>query len=202
MVWTTILVLVLAAATAAAATVTPEVHIAATAAASLILASAAIWENRRLAGAGSSKNGLSAATSRHMGSAWAWAGLSLFAIYAFAVATWPEWWQFCLAFVALALICLIFALMTKRDEAAGREDWAMLTLARRLTMVQLVGMVVAMAGLIIDGKMTRFLHIRKGWEDWAANNIFFFGALALALISANALWTSRDMKKPDAPSIS
>ena len=47
---------------------------------------------------------------------------------------------------------------------------------------------VVMVGLLIDGKMTRFLVPRHG--DWAANNIFFFGALALAVISAYALKTS------------
>ncbi len=45
-----------------------------------------------------------------------------------------------------------------------------------------------MIGLIIDGKMTRFLVPRHG--DWAANNIFFGGALALAVISAYALKAS------------
>lgn len=199
MVWTSARVLILAAATVAAVTATAEAHIAVSAVASLVLALAAILENRRLVSAGASKNRLSAATARHMGSVWAWGGLSLFVMYAFGFVVWPEWWQFCLAFAALALVCLGFAVMTGRDEAAGREDWAMLTLARRLTMAQLAGMIVAMAGLVVDGKMTRFLDIRKGWEDWAANNVFFFGALALALISANALWTSRGIKRPDAP---
>ena len=53
----------------------------------------------------------------------------------------------------------------------------------------LAGMVVTMLGLIIDGKMTRFLDPRHG--DWAANNFFFFGAMALAAISLNALLASR-----------
>jgi hypothetical protein len=43
---------------------------------------------------------------------------------------------------------------------------------------------------VIDGKMWRFASEagrRDGWQDWAANNFFFFGALALACIAANAL---------------
>ena len=46
-----------------------------------------------------------------------------------------------------------------------------------------------MLGLIVDGKMTRFLNPKYG--DWAANNIFFFGALASPAISLNALLASR-----------
>jgi hypothetical protein len=61
--------------------------------------------------------------------------------------------------------------------------------------VQLVGAVAAMAGLILDGKLP-FLpglpsliegHYRVGAKDWAANDVFFFGAAALAIISAVAL---------------
>ena len=42
---------------------------------------------------------------------------------------------------------------------------------------QVAGMVIVMVGLLVDGKMTRFAKARPGWEDWAANNIFFFGAM-------------------------
>lgn len=194
MIWTIVLVLALAAVAVGTAALSPEIHIAASAACALILASAAIWDNRRLMAATATKNAVSAATARHMASVWAWGGLALFAIYALGIATWREWWQFALAFLALALLCAVFAWMIARDEAAGREDWTMLTLARRLTQFQVAGTVVAMIGLVVDGKMHRFLNIKKGWEDWAANNLFFFGALALFLISVNALWTSRDMK--------
>ena len=61
----------------------------------------------------------------------------------------------------------------------------MLRIARYLAIVQLAGMVITMLGLIIDGKMVRFLTPR--FTDWTANNIFFFGALGIAVISAYAL---------------
>jgi hypothetical protein len=38
---------------------------------------------------------------------------------------------------------------------------------------------------LIDGKMVRYQTPR--FTDWAANNVFFFGAMALAAISFNAL---------------
>jgi hypothetical protein len=43
-------------------------------------------------------------------------------------------------------------------------------------------------GLIVDGKMTRFKTPR--FTDWAANNIFFCGAFAVAVICAYALKTT------------
>ena len=59
----------------------------------------------------------------------------------------------------------------------------MLKLARYLTVGQLVGMIVAMIGLVLDDKMPR----GPDKPDWAASTIFFFGAAALAVISVNAL---------------
>jgi hypothetical protein len=74
--------------------------------------------------------------------------------------------------------------MMSRDAAAGRQDDTLLTIARYLTIAQLAGMIIAVVGMIVDHKMPR--DFRE--PDWAANAIFFFGALALAIISANALW--------------
>jgi hypothetical protein len=74
--------------------------------------------------------------------------------------------------------------MMSKDAAAGRQDDAILNIARYLTIGQLAGMVIAMVGMIIDDKMPR----DPSEPDWAANAIFFFGAAALAAISMNALW--------------
>jgi hypothetical protein len=60
-------------------------------------------------------------------------------------------------------------------------------------------MVVVMIGLAVDGKLMRFAKARPGWEDWAANNIFFFGAMALAAIGAHALLASRQHRLSQAP---
>ena len=100
------------------------------------------------------------------------------------VLNWREWWQYVLAAVAAAALCLYFASMMAKDAETGRRDEAMLNLARYLTIGQLAGMVIAMVGMIIDDKMPR----DPGEPDWAANAIFFFGAAALAAISLNALW--------------
>jgi drug/metabolite transporter (DMT)-like permease len=117
-----------------------------------------------------------------MGIVWTWAALSLLLTYLF-ILSWGEWWQYVLGAGAIAALCFAFAAMMARDARAGREDATMLKLARYLTLGQLAGMIIAMIGLIIDDKMPR----DPQEPDWAASAIFFFGAAALAAISANAL---------------
>lgn len=190
---TIVLLVTAVVATVAAAFSLAGHHVAASALAGLMLATAAISENRQLMAGGATKNVVSAATARHLGSVWAWAGLSLFFLNALGFVDWPAWWLYCLVFTGLAVVCLVFGSRTTRDLAAGREDWAMLTLARRLTQLQLVGMIAALAVLITSGEAGCMIDPRQGCENWAAKNLFLFGEIALALISANALWTSRHM---------
>ena len=55
-----------------------------------------------------------------------------------------------------------------------------------------------MIGLLQQGKMSRFFSEagqRPGSEDWAASNIFFFGALAMAAVAWNALTVLRQIKR-------
>jgi hypothetical protein len=73
----------------------------------------------------------------------------------------------------------------------------MLKLARIVAIVHLAAMVITVVGLIVDGKMVRFLNPRH--QDWAAQNIFFFGAIALAAISWHTLATIKHTDGTDAP---
>lgn len=120
---------------------------------------------------------------------WLWGGLSCAIIYA-SFLTWREWWQFALAFTAVGAISYGFAHLMAKDAAAGKDDATMLKLARNLAWLQLVGMIVTMAGLMIDPDK-RFLSVKEGWEDWAANSIFFCGAAALFVLSLHALIKDR-----------
>jgi hypothetical protein len=56
-------------------------------------------------------------------------------------------------------------------------------------MAQFAGTLVAIVGLLLDPDK-QFLN--KGRLDWAAQTIFFFGAIALAMISAAALTYTRN----------
>ena len=80
--------------------------------------------------------------------------------------------------------------MLARDGAAGRQDEAMLKVARTHDGATR-GMLLTMLGPHRRRQDDRFLNPKYG--DWAANNIFF-GALALAAISLNALLASRSRK--------
>jgi hypothetical protein len=172
-----------AAVTVAAAKSGQDGHMAVTAVVCLIFTLLAVWERRRAVAAGGGEPALASTTANSMALVWAWAALSMLFTYRF-VLSWHEWWQYVLAGSAVAGLCLYFASMMSKDATAGRQDDTLLSIARYLTIGQLVGMAIAMIGMIIDEKMPR----DPSEPDWAANAIFFFGAAALAAISANALW--------------
>jgi hypothetical protein len=171
-----------AAVVFSAASGRPELHMGLAALACLAFALLAIWERHRLAASGAREAALASSTAGFMALVWAWAALSLLITYVF-VLSWIEWWQYVLGAGAVAALCLFFGGMLSRDAAAGREDQTLLKLARYLTVGQLAGMIIAMVGLVLDGKMPR----NPEKPDWAASSIFFFGAASLAIISLNAL---------------
>jgi FtsH-binding integral membrane protein len=157
-------------------------HMAIAATISIIFAMRAIRECRAMLGAGAAPPDVAGNTARSMGMVWAWGALMLVITYGTGVLAWKEWWPFFVAFTVAGGLCLCLAVAVKKS--ATIERWA-----RYLALSQLVGMTVVMLGLLIDGKMVRFLNPRH--TDWAANNIFFFGALALAAISGYALKANR-----------
>ncbi len=165
----------------------PVLHMSICAVMSLSLAVVAIRENTRLRASGAGRNTISASTARHMGLVWIWGSLGLLVTYLF-ILSWHEWWQFFLCLAAAGVLCLFLAATIDNDAASGKEDETILTLARYLAWGQLAGMVIAMIGLVLDTDK-RFLDTTR--EDWAANSIFFFGALAIAVITAHALVNDR-----------
>ena len=170
------------------------IHTVAAALISLSMAAMAVTENRQQRKAGASENVVAASTARYMGLVWVWGALSLFTTYYF-ILSWKEWLVFTGAFAVIGALCLFFAATLDRDEAAGRTDETLQKLAKYLSIGQLFGMVIVMLGLIIDGKFPVTAEGNPGWQDWAANNIFFFGALSVALITANALYTKHQREK-------
>lgn len=144
---------------------------------SFIIAVLAVRENERRIDDRGKILDLAATNARAMGSIWAWGVAVLVGTYGTGVLTWGEWWHFALAFGAAGILCLVFAnllLRAKTDELSAER---ILRLSRLLALVQLIGMVVVMIGLLVDGKMD-FEE-----RDWAGNNVFFFGAASLAVIS-------------------
>jgi len=167
------------------------VHMAVTAAVCLSLALMAAREIRAAVIAGEPQSAIAAKSARFMGLVWTWGALALVITYATGILSWKEWWQFFLAFFVAAGFSLFFSALLNKDARTGTQNDTILRVGRILAYVQFFGMLAVMIGLIIDNKMPPNLKARSGWEDWAANHIFCFGALALAVISAYAIRVQR-----------
>lgn len=187
-IWMTTLTICLAAIILSAAAGLPIIHTTVAALISLTIAAMAVVENWHQRKAGVSENIVAGSTARYMGLVWAWGALGLFATYNF-ILVWREWLFFTVGFAVIGIVCLLFAAALDRDEKAGRQDATMLNLAKYLSIGQLIGMAIAMIGLVLDGKFPVTVTKNFANQDWAANNMFFFGALGIAIITANALYT-------------
>jgi hypothetical protein len=148
-------------------------------------AAAFFRQNNALRASGASQSATAAVTARFVGYVWTWGALVLLTTYATGILVWREWLHFSVGSIVLAGLSLLLASMLQKDADAGRDDPAMLKLANVCAIALLVGMIITIVGFLIDGKMVRFLNPR--FTDWAANNVFFFGAIALAAISGYAI---------------
>jgi hypothetical protein len=157
-----------------AALLDPKFHIAACAIVALAITLLAVRDHQQLINDGAPTSAKAGSTARYLGLVWAWGALSILAIYLFVLEkVWPEWWQFSIA----------FSTMLDRDRAAGRSDPILVKVGRILVQVQVAGMAVGIISLFVDHKFPRDVT----HADWAGNNILFFGALAIAAISLDAL---------------
>lgn len=162
----------------------PLLHMAASGIVSLVFAVIAIREHNALTAAGAPQSTIGSSTARYIGLVWAWGALGIFVTYAFILQQrWPEWWHFFLGFAIAAVASIVFSNMLDRDTEAGRVDESILKIGRTLIKVQLAGVIIAVISMFIDGKFPR----AASYPDWAGCNIFFFGAIAIAAISINAL---------------
>lgn len=186
--WMIALTLSICAIILTAAVSDPLLHMAASGVVSLVFAIIAIREQNALVASGAPQSAVGSSTARNMGLVWAWGGLGIFVTYAFILQQhWPEWWQFVLGFAIAAVASIVFSNMLDRDTAAGRVDDSILKVGRSLVILQLVGVAIAVISMFVDGKFPR----AASYPDWAGCNIFFFGAIAIAAISINALRTAK-----------
>jgi len=174
-------------------------HMAIAALISILVALASFKETRdAMAGGGGRPELALGVPLRHMGLVWTWGAIGLLFTYAFNILSWREWWQFFIAFFILAGLSLFLSAILRRESESGLSDPMLVKIARGFSIFILVAMLITMVGLLVDGKMWRFTTVagvRRGSQDWAANNIFFFGAMALAAISWNAIkLTGRELK--------
>ncbi|MEO0797633.1 MAG: hypothetical protein AAFY53_00340 [Pseudomonadota bacterium] len=171
-------------------------HMALSAVMGLVFCLMASREVRSVGGSGRNRDAaVSGVLSQYMGMVWAWGALALAVTYGTGVVSWKEWPGFFVAFAALAAVSFFISqrLLAASEQAA--PDDRLLKVSRYLGMGLLAGTIITMLGLIIDGKMVRFLETQKApWQDWAANNYFFFGAAALAILSAYGLFAVKPQK--------
>ena len=141
--------------------------------------------NAALRQSGARQSAVAAMTARYVSYVWTWAALCLLTTYATGVAVWREWLVFTIAAMVIAGLAMVFASILQRDADKGRDDATLLKLAHIMAVVLLAGMIAAVIGMLVDGKMVRMFTPRFG--DWPANNVFFFGAIAMAAITGFAL---------------
>lgn len=167
----------------------PMLHLAIAAVITLGIAFVAILENKNLRDSGAAKPLVAAATARNMGFIYIWGAIVIAITYS-SLLYWHEWWHWFIGFALVGTICIFYANALTRDAQAGRQDDTLLNIGNKLTWVQLIGMLIAMVGMLVDGKLTRFVNPKL--MDWAAQNTFFAGAMGLAVISAYALWAGKN----------
>jgi hypothetical protein len=184
--------LVFSAAGKAATPGLAYVHFAVAAVATAAYAIMAIRTADGLRAANATAVTLAASNAYHLAHIWLWGALGIAFTYGSGILSWREWFSFFLAFCVAAGLSLFFSSTLSKDATAGKVDATLLQIAHYLTIGQLVGMGLVVVGLIVDGKMTRFKTPR--FTDWAANNIFFCGAVAVAVVCAYALKTMPRVK--------
>jgi len=167
----------------------PLIHLSLGVLVCLGVAFVAILENQKLRQDGASKTEIASSTARHMGFIYVWAA-AIIAITYLTLLSWHEWWHWFAGLALVGVACVFYSNTLTRDVTEGRVDETMLALGNKLTWIQLVGMLIAIIGMLVDGKLTRYQNPQM--MDWAAQNTFFVGAIGLAVLSAYALWASRN----------
>lgn len=118
---------------------------------------------------------------------YAWGGLSMLGVYRLTPLHWQHGWQYGSAMLLIAAALTAFAYwisLTQHDAASG-------TLHRMIALALLHGLSAlgALAWLVLSGKLA------TPKADWAANNIFVAGGLAVAAISFLAVRTDTALRK-------
>ncbi|MCB1511627.1 MAG: hypothetical protein KDJ36_12060 [Hyphomicrobiaceae bacterium] len=163
------------------------VHMSVAALVSIVFALISVRDTRQLITEGAPRNAVYASTIRFMGLLWTWGALALVITYGTGILDWPNWMPFFVAFFVAAGLCMFISSTLRRDLDRGEADDRILQLGGYLTAVQLIGMVAAVVAISMSGGAT--IGAIKT-DTWAANQVFLFGALALAAISAYTLKAS------------
>ena len=169
----------------------PILHLSVSILICLGIAFIAIVEQRQLRAASATESKIAAASARNMGFIYIW-GAIVIAITYTTLFSWHEWWHWFIGFALVGTACIFFSNVLRRDASEGTQDETMLSIGNKLTWAQLVGMLIAIVGMLVDGKLQRYVNPKA--MDWAAQNTFFSGAIGLAVLSAFVLWAAREAR--------
>lgn len=112
---------------------------------------------------------------------YAWGSLALFAIYVGTPLRWQHGWQYAIVMALIAAGHVIYIRHLSSTSDAGPATRRAVALAA----LQGAGAITALAWLVASGK----LATTKG--DWAANQVFLAGGVAVASLSAIIVITHR-----------
>ena len=141
------------------------------------------WVPRGQAPVGDATTIVALRNSTLLGIAYMWGGLTMFAVYRLAGLRWQHGWQYALGMGALAALVMLYVWFLERPDSRLRSP-AALAIAAQFTVIQAVGSLIGLGFLVGSGKIAS----AKG--DWAANQIFVAGGLAIAVLSALAVYTT------------
>ena len=165
--------------------------------AAAVIAVLAVVQLRQLDQESAPRARIASIAARNVSFVWIFGAMVLFLVYGFAL-KWREWLIFGFAMMIVGALTYGLAMMFAKDADHGKSDAAMLGFGRTLNIVQIAGMVIAMVGLLIDGKMAVALAASR--SDWAANSTFFAGAAAIVVIGLASWQADTRAAKRDAPS--
>lgn len=119
---------------------------------------------------------------------YAWGGLAMLALYRLTPLHWQHGWQYGSGMLLIAAALAAYSLRIARMGLQGTSDK---TAGRIVALGVLHGLaaLAALAWLVLSGKLATHK------ADWAANDIFMTGGLAVVAISYFAARTDRALRK-------
>lgn len=117
---------------------------------------------------------------------WVWGAAAMAAVYTLGGLRWQHAWQYGSGMALIALFTWVFgAAIARAEQPASRQ--MLLLRGLQLTIVQGVAAGGGVIYLLATGKLMTFR------SDWAANQIFLAGGIAITVLSAMAVITQRKL---------
>jgi hypothetical protein len=117
-----------------------------------------------------------------------WGAVALIAIYYLTRLSWYHAWQYAAGMALIAAGILAYVHVLGRQGSLLRQPFA-LQLVEALTALQVIVAAGGLGFLLGTGK----LMTRK--DDWAANDVFLMGGLAIIVLSVHALLSQQCLRR-------